>query len=57
MKEVKYVGDILCSNLYMNLSFCNLEMSSILNVFAVLNNALVCALYLLPVIILNVFLL
>ena len=30
-------------------------MSSILNVFAILNNGSVCALYLLPVIILNAF--
>ena len=53
MKEVKYVGNMLCCTLYMSLSCCNLKISSILNVFAVLNNGSVCALYLLPVIILN----
>ena len=55
VKEVKYVGNMLCCSLYMNVSCCNLKMSSILNVYAVLNNGSVCSLYLLPVIILNAF--
>ena len=52
---MKYLGNMLCCSLYMSLSCCNLKMSLILNVFAVLNNGSVCALYLLPVIILNAF--
>ena len=45
VKEVKYVGNMLRCNFLMNLSCCNYKMSSILNVFAVLNNGLVCIIF------------